>query len=229
MSENSAPVSAAPRIAVRHVQLMRAILAAIAAVMITFSPDHAASYGLAVFSGFAITTALVFGFGAWMAYPAGRRWPIVLLAIVTVLAGMVSGIPVWRTTPVFFAIIMSWAAITGIIELVTGWADRRAMVRDGILDPQRASEARDAIVVGVMGVALALGVGLVAPDFRLDYFIDDAGQWFALTGISIGVGVFGAYAAVVAVFLGIAAFSPRRTAPADAGADVATSSSGESA
>ena len=35
-----------------------------------------------------------------------------------------------------------------------------------------------------------------------------------LTGITIGVGLFGGYAAIVAVFLGIAGFSPRRTAPA---------------
>jgi hypothetical protein len=36
----------------RHVQLTRAALAAVAAVMITFSPDHSASVGLAVFAGF---------------------------------------------------------------------------------------------------------------------------------------------------------------------------------
>ena len=35
---------------VRHVQLLRALFAAAAAVMITFSPDHSAAVGLSVFS-----------------------------------------------------------------------------------------------------------------------------------------------------------------------------------
>ncbi|HZU93558.1 MAG TPA: acyl-CoA synthetase, partial [Microbacterium sp.] len=44
---------------VRNVQLVRALFAAVAAAMITFSPDHSAAIGLSVFSGFAIATALV--------------------------------------------------------------------------------------------------------------------------------------------------------------------------
>ena len=39
---------------VRHLQLARALFAAVAAAMITFSSDHSAQVGLAVFSGFAI-------------------------------------------------------------------------------------------------------------------------------------------------------------------------------
>ena len=38
-------------------------------------------------------------------------------------------------------------------------------------------------------------------------------QTFTLTGIIIGVGIFGAYAAIVAVYLAIAGLSPRKTAP----------------
>ena len=41
---------------VRHVQLGRALFAAVAAIMITFSADHSAEVGLAVFSGWAIAT-----------------------------------------------------------------------------------------------------------------------------------------------------------------------------
>ena len=53
--------SAAPlrTLEVRHLQLARAFFAALAAVMITFSPDHSAAVGLAVFSGFAIATGLM--------------------------------------------------------------------------------------------------------------------------------------------------------------------------
>lgn len=218
MSENlapdsPAPVRVAPRLAVRHVQLVRAVLAAIAALMITFSSDHSASFGLAVFSGFAITTAIVLAFAAWMAYPAGRRAAVVGLAVVTVIAGMVSGVPIWRTTELFFWVVISWAVVAGAIELVAGLRERRAAA--AALDPQRRSEARDAIAVGALGLLLGIAVGLVPAGFSLDYFIDDADRWFTLTGITIAVGVFGAYAAIVAVYLGIAAFSPRREAPAE--------------
>ncbi|HBR88628.1 MAG TPA: acyl-CoA synthetase, partial [Microbacterium sp.] len=59
---------------VRHVQVARAVFAAIAAVMITFSSDHSAAVGLAVFSGFALATALVHLAAAWLVYPVGARW-----------------------------------------------------------------------------------------------------------------------------------------------------------
>ena len=54
--------------------------------------------------------------------------------------------------------------------------------------------------------ALAVGLLLVNPTYSLQYVGD-----LTLTGIVIGVGVFGGYAAVIAVFLGIAGFSPRHT------------------
>ena len=78
---------------VRHVQLGRALLAALAAVMVTFSPDHSASVGLAVFSGWAIATALVLLIGAWLAFPRERRSVPILLGVLTLLAGMATGIP----------------------------------------------------------------------------------------------------------------------------------------
>ena len=62
---------------VRHVQLARAAFAAIAAVMVTFSPDHSAAVGLAIFSGFAFLNALVLlvASGASTRRVAGgRRW-----------------------------------------------------------------------------------------------------------------------------------------------------------
>ncbi|MFT4219675.1 MAG: acyl-CoA synthetase [Microbacterium sp.] len=210
----SAPASAAPRLVVPGVQLLRAALAAIAAVMITFSPDHSAALGLAVFSGFAVATALVLGFGAWMAYPAGRRWPVAALAVVTLIAGMFGGVPAWRTTPVFFAVVIAWSAVAGVVELIEGWRERQLLDPD---DAQRRSESRDAIVVGGLGLVLAAAVAIVPAGYSLDYVIDEAGQ-FTLTGTTIAVGLFGAYAAIVAVYLGIAAFSPRRTTTSEEGA-----------
>lgn len=206
--------SAARTFEVRHVQLARAAFAAIAALMITFSPDHSAQVGLAVFSGFAIATGLVYAAAVWLVYPAGRRWPAALLGILTLLAGMATGIGAWRTNEVFFVAVIAWAVATGLVELIVGWrglhpAPVRPEQERFAAPPMPRSEARDALTVGIVTLVLALGLALVQPGYALDYYIEDARQGFTLTGITIGVGIFGGYAAIVAVYLGIAGFSPR--------------------
>ena len=185
---------------VRHVQLVRAAFAAIAALMITFSPDHSAEVGLAVFSGFIIATSLVMFLAAWLVARSGGRWHYVLLGVIALMAGAASGIPPLRTTETFFVVLISWAALSGLVELLAGIRARRAG------DPG----ARDQIAVAVLTLLLAVVLLVIPPAYSLAYTIEDAGE-FVLTGIILGVGVFGAYAAVVAVYLAIAGLSPRRT------------------
>lgn len=197
---------------VRHVQLARAVFAALAAIMITFSPDHSAAVGMAVFSGWAIANAIIFFVAVWLVYPAGARWPSVLLGIVTAIAGMLGGIPSWRTTALFFSVVIVWAVLAGVIETAAGIRGRRSAIEAD--DPQRRGEARDALTTGILTLVLALSLLVVPTQYALEYYIQDAGQSFVLTGITIGVGIFGGYAAIVAVYLGIAGLSPRR-APAD--------------
>lgn len=196
---------------VRHLQLARAAVAAIAAIMITFSPDHSAAVGLAVFSGWAMVTAIILLVAVWQVYAKGDRVTTAALAIITLVAGMVAGLPALRTTTLFFVIVIAWAALTGVVELASGIRRRRT-----------DEYARDAILIGAITLALALGLLLVNPAYSLDYFIEEAGRSFELTGITIGVGIFGGYAAIVAVFLAIAGLSPRRpvtTAADDTAAD----------
>ncbi|WP_061016914.1 hypothetical protein [Microbacterium sp. CCH5-D1] len=183
----------------RHVQLLRALFAAVAALMITFSSDHSAPVGLSVFSGFVFLTALVHVLAAWLVLPAGSRWPSVLLAAVGVVAGLVSGIPVWRSDNLFFVVVSSWAIVSGGIELLAGIRSRRA---GGML-------SRDAISVGALGVLLGIALLLIPSGFLQEYTIDEAGT-FVLSGIILGVGMFGGYAAIVAVFLGIAGLTPKQ-------------------
>jgi hypothetical protein len=192
---------------VRHVQLARAVFAALAAIMITFSPDHSAAVGMAVFSGWAIANAIIFFVSVWLVYPAGARWPSVLLGIVTAIAGMLGGIPSWRTTALFFSVVIVWAVLAGVIETAAGIRQRRAALAAG--DPQRRGEARDAIAAGILTLVLAVGLLAVPTQYALEYYIQDAGQSFVLTGITIGVGILGGYAAILAVYLGIAGLSPR--------------------
>lgn len=186
----------------RHVQLLRALFAAIAAVMITFSPDHSAPIGLTVFGGFAIATAIVLLLSAWLARPAGQLGRVVLLAAVYLVGGMVAGAPQLRSTTTLFAVLIAWGLLAGLVELVTGLAERRA----------EPATARDTIFVGALTMVLGIAVLLVRPEYRLDYAIEEAGRSFTLTGTIIAVGLFGGYAAIVAAFLGIAGFSPRAAA-----------------
>ncbi|MFJ2551972.1 acyl-CoA synthetase [Microbacterium sp. NPDC087591] len=193
----SAPAST---FTVRHIQLLRALIAAAAALMITFSSDHSAPVGLAVFSGFVFVTSLVQILAAWLVLPAGARWSSILQAAFGLIAGMVTGIPMWRTDDLFFIVVVTWALLTGGIELLAGIRARRTS------DPL----ARDAITVGAFGILLAGALLLIPAGFLQEYTIDKAGT-FLLSGIILGVGLFGGYAAIVAVFLGIAGLTPRRT------------------
>ena len=212
-------MSATRTLTLRQVQLARAALAAVAALMITFSADHSATVGLAVFSGFALVTALIHILAAWLMAPSGWRWPFILLAAVSILTGMAGGVPAWRSTPTFFVMVIAWAALTGLIELIAGLRARR-LARTGDAPAVAADGARDGILVGSLGLALAVGLLCVPTTYALRYSIAEAGS-FTLTGITLAVGIFGAYAAIVAVFLGIAGLSPRSRTSIDAGAETA--------
>lgn len=191
----------------RHVQLSRAVLAAVAAIMITFSPDHSAAVGLSVFGGFAIVTAFVQILAAILVYPSGRRWPAVMMGGFTLVLGMAASVPTWRSETLFFVLVIIWAALTGLVELLAGIRYRGS---DG---------ARDAMTIGAMGLLLALLLLVVPVNLTQPYTVE--GNDFVLTGIVLGVGMFGAYAAIVAVFLGIAGVTPnaKKNVESDAGGD----------
>jgi hypothetical protein len=210
---------------VRHVQLARAAFAALAAVMITFSPDHSAAVGMAVFSGFTIATALVLLLSVWLVYPAGRRWQAGALGAVTLVAGMIGGLGPMRTVTGFFVIVITWALVAGALELIAGSLGLRGRtarreIAPGVSDARPLapatprSESRDAVVAGAITLLLGVVLLFVQPAYALDYTVEEAHRTYTLTGITIGVGVFGAYAAIIAVYLGIAGFSPRAAVPA---------------
>jgi uncharacterized membrane protein HdeD (DUF308 family) len=196
----------------RHVQLSRAVLAAVAALMITFSPDHSAAVGLSVFGGFVITTALVHVLAAVFVHRSGHRWPAVIMAGASIVLGMFASIPTLRSDTLFFVVVICWAAVTGLVELIYGIRSRGT---DG---------ARDAITTGGLGLLLALLL-LIIPVGLVHEYMTPQGEKMALTGIILGVGIFGGYAAIVAVLQGIAGFTPdakkavQAHAETDAGVD----------
>ncbi|GAA3668205.1 acyl-CoA synthetase [Microbacterium marinilacus] len=204
------PAASAPlRVTPRHIQLLRAVFAAVAALMITFSPDHSHAVGLAVFGGFGIATGLVFAIAAWLVAPAGRRGGPALLAAIHLVAGMAASIVTLRSDVLFFVVVIVWALLTGLIELLLGVTARRR----GEATRAARTASRDAIVVGALGLVLGVALLFVSPEYALDYVIETkegALLPFTLTGTTIGVGLLGGYAAIVAVYLGIAGLSPEQ-------------------
>lgn len=199
---------AARPLEVRHVQLARAAIAAIAAVMVTFSPDHSAPVGLAVFSGFALLSSLVLLVASRIVYPIGSRWPVTALGVLAGVAGMVAGVGQLRTIAVFFVVVIAWALAAGLVETIASGRALRA-ARETATEDAARSQARDGVVIGILTVLLGVALLLVPTQYALSYTIEDADATFTLTGIIIGVGIFGGYAAIAAVYLAIAGFSPR--------------------
>jgi len=181
-----------PRTA-RTMLILRALVAAIAAAIVTFAQDRSGDFALIVFLAFAIATLVVLvvdmilrGFGA-------ARWALVLAYALGIF--LVVALP-GAADARFHLALLIWAAAAGIVELVSGLVQRGS------------ADARDRMTVGVLTCVLAIVTLLVSPAYSLDYFVEEAGQSFTLTGTIIGVGLFGGWAAIVAVYLGIGALSP---------------------
>lgn len=179
------------------VHLARAVPALVVGLIITFSADHSSAFGLIVFGAFAVTTGIIIGWGA-----RRRVKHVVLLvqAIVAVLAGV--GALVFNATGAgtLFLIVISFAAVTGFLELYQGLTTRGT-------DPM----ARDWVTAGVVTALLAIAVLLVPADYAAPWSV--AGEEGTATGILtseiVVVGIVGAYAILLGVYLVIAGLSAR--------------------
>lgn len=195
-----------PRARYWPVQLVRATLAVVAGLVVTFSADHTARFGLIVFGLFALTTGLVLGWGSVRIDARAHRAISFLLAAVSVLCG-IAALALNATGPgTLFLLIILFGATTGFLELYLGI---RARGHDQI--------ARDWLTVGIMTALLALAVLLVPADYALPWSAENTGSTVTgiLTSQIIVVGIFGAYAILVGVYLAIAGLSSRWTNTAD--------------
>ena len=196
---------------VRHVQLARAAFAAIAAVMVTFSPDHSAVIGLSIFSGFALATGLVLVAAGWFVYTIDTRWPSVGLGTLSIIAGMAAGIAQLRNDTMFFVIVIIWALLTGLVETVTGARALRAARGLAKTDPAR-TESRDGLTVGILTLVLGLGLLFVPRRTRCGTRSKSGRDVHAHRNHHRRRHLR-RYAAIVAVYLAIAGLSPRKAAP----------------
>ncbi|WP_308466692.1 hypothetical protein [Rathayibacter soli] len=171
---------AAPRDRYWLVPLGRAIAALIAGAVITFSANHSARLGLTVFGAFAVVAGLVVGVGALLLADRVVRPLFLAQGVFGIAAGALSlalGIG-GGGLGVFLFVVSVWAALTGFSELYAALRIRG-----------RLAAGRDWLVVGAMTAVLAVVFLLIPADAVL------------------AVGLFGAYAVVIGVYLAIGAFS----------------------
>ncbi|AZZ50299.1 hypothetical protein C5C31_14480 [Rathayibacter rathayi] len=157
--------------------LARAAIAAVAGCVVTFSPDHGPAFGLALFGGFALATGAA-SLALGLSRWSGRaRPPALAAAVLTLLAGVAA------------LLALPVATLLSFVALVAGWALLSGFFEFSSGRRGQGLTGRDAVIVGIGTMLLGAAFGLLPPH------------------PVVTVGLLGAYAVMVAVYLGIAAFS----------------------
>ncbi|WP_210508031.1 hypothetical protein [Naasia sp. SYSU D00057] len=164
------------------VLLIRGVLAAVLAVVITFSQDHTPVFGLAVYGVFALLQGLVLALSASRSAPTQTGVAITLASGVVGLASGVLAIAL-----LFVSTGAAAAALVPAVAVSAGLAGTLELVL-GVRDVDAGPQSRDRVVVGVASLLLAVAVLLPASPV-------------------VTVGLIGAYGAIVGVYLIIAALS----------------------
>ncbi len=184
------------------VPALRAIVALIVGFAITFTPAHSATFGLIAFGLFAVVEGAIVGAGAFGDRTEHRsRGLFIVQGILTVIAGIAALVLPEGGVHYFVWVVSAWAVVTGALELVSGIRARGRIV-----------SARDWMIVGALTLILAVAFLVVPPDYSqtLGGIEQIKGE---LTASVVLVGMFGAWAIVAGVLLGIAAVSARTPRP----------------
>ncbi|WP_123701251.1 DUF308 domain-containing protein [Curtobacterium sp. PhB130] len=179
------------------IPILRAVPAAVVALVITFSSNHAAGYGLLLFGAFAVVEGAVLGIGsATRLRDDGRsRRTALVQAVISVLAGVAAVACNGLGLPAFISVVVAFAVLTGALELTQGIRARR-----------RSPFARDWMTVGGLTLLLAIAFLVTPPDYsqQLGGIEQVPGT---LDASVVLVGLLGAYLAITAVFHVIAGLS----------------------
>ena len=182
------------------IPVLRALPAAAVALGITFSADHSALLGHIALGSFAAATGVIVAVGALRgAYPRGI---FLLHGVLLSIGGVVALASAQSGLPSLLFLTSALIGVAGIVELVAGLRAR-----------SRMAAARDWVFVGAVSALFAIAVLLIPVDFVQAITIP--GKVVPpLTASVIVVGAFGAYAAIVAVYLVIAGLSLKWAPPA---------------
>lgn len=176
--------------------LVRAAIALIVGAVITFNANHSAELGLLAFGAYALANGIATAIGAFAVADRIARRLFLAQGIFGVVAGVIALVLNASGLGVLLYTVSVWAALTGFCELYCGLRVRG-----------RLAVGRDWLAVGVLTAVLAVVFLLIPPDAVL------------------AVGLFGAYAVVIGVYLAIGAFTLKwagqhpQTETADAGSE----------
>ena len=181
--------------------LVRALPAAVAAMVITFTQDHNPSFGFLVYGAFALATGVLIGFEAIGIPHHPARALTFARSIVSALAGgaalVFGAVPHLATPAGFIWHVAAWAIITGLLELAAGWVTRRLPLF-----------SREVLISGALTLILGVLVAIIPPELSEQYGgVENVDG--TLTASMQSIGYFGAYAAVLAVLLIIEALTLR--------------------
>lgn len=188
--------------------VVRAVLALVIAAVVTFSADHSPEFGLTVFALFALPSGIATALLARRAEAASHVDAlsirlIMISGALTAVAGIIALIVRTNGTSALMWLIVLWAAITGATEFVAGLRARKTL-----------AAAREWLAAGAFGLILAIAV-LLVPGGLDQHFVGPDGVERSLTSAVVTVGMFGAYAAVLGVYLLIGGLSLKWGASAD--------------
>jgi len=182
---------------------VRGAVALIVGFAITFTSGHSAAFGLVAFGLFAVVEGAVVTAGAFGdRSERGSRGLFAMQGVLTVVAGVAALVLPEGGVHYFVWVVSAWAIVTGALELVSGIRGRG-----------RIAAARDWMFLGGLTLILAIAFLIVPPDYSqtLGGIEQVKGQ---LTASVVLDGIFGAWAIVAGVLLGIAAVSARSPQPA---------------
>jgi uncharacterized membrane protein HdeD (DUF308 family) len=172
------------------VPVLRAVPAIVVGLVITFTEDHGPRTGLIAFGLFGLVSGAILMVGSLRAITDRVvRGVFITQAAITLIAGTAS-VLLWEGgIGVLLLIVTVFAALTGVLELYVGLRSRGA------------APARDWLTVGSYTAIAAIVFVLIPPDSVLT------------------IGLIGAYAVILGVFLIIAGLSLKWAAekPGNAG------------
>jgi uncharacterized membrane protein HdeD (DUF308 family) len=164
------------------VPVVRAVIALIAAAVITFTRDaHTSQFGLVVFGAYAVIEGVLVAVLSLRSLTDPlTRTIFVVQGVIGVIAGTLALALSTSGLGLYLFVVSVWAALTGFLELYSGLRNRA-----------KHPASRDWIVTGALTAVLAIVFLLIPSDAVL------------------AIGLFGAWAVVAGVFQAIGGVSLR--------------------